>query len=80
MSLTVPGKILEISSIAGRRVGKLRVGDSIREAYLDFVPDAQPGDYVSIHAGFGIRQVNAAEAERTLHQIHQMSMAAGSGQ
>jgi hydrogenase expression/formation protein HypC len=36
---------------------------------LDFVPEAEPGDYVVVHVGFALSKVNAGEAARTLAML-----------
>ena len=44
----------------------------MREASLDYVPDAKVGDYVLVHVGFAISTVDAAEAERTYKLLEEM--------
>ena len=65
MCLAVPGQVLGITTIGGQRVGQVRFGGVIRQAYLDFVPEAEAGDFVMVHVGFAISRVDAEEAERT---------------
>ena len=43
----------------------------MREAWLDLVPEAQPGDYVLVHVGFAISRLDEEEARRTLELIAQ---------
>jgi len=40
-----------------------------RRIRVDFLPDAQVGDYVLVHAGIAIETVNAEEAQETLRAI-----------
>ena len=47
MCLAVPGKILESKDIGYNRIAKVQFGGVTRQVYLDFVPEAQPGDYVA---------------------------------
>jgi hydrogenase expression/formation protein HypC len=39
---------------------------------LDFVPEAGVGDYVMVHVGFAISQVDEKEAERTYELLREM--------
>jgi hydrogenase expression/formation protein HypC len=39
---------------------------------LSFLPDIQLGDYVIVHAGFAISQLDEAEAAITLEILRQM--------
>jgi hydrogenase expression/formation protein HypC len=49
----------------------------VRRVRLDFVPEAQVGDYVMVHVGFAISRVDAEEAERTLALLSEMGALAG---
>jgi hydrogenase expression/formation protein HypC len=72
MCLAIPGKILEISEQGGLRGGRVQFGGIVRQASLDFVPEARVGDYVMVHVGFAISRVDAAEAERTYKLLEEM--------
>lgn len=74
MCLAVPGKILQTEERRGSRVARVLFGGITREAYLDFVPEAQPGDYVMVHVGFAISRVDAAEAQRTYQLLEAMGL------
>lgn len=69
MCLAIPGRILEISMAEGVRVGRVEFGGIVRQACLDFVPDAGVGDYVMVHVGFAISRVDRQEAERTYETL-----------
>ena len=79
MCLAVPGKILEAEEHNGMRVARVQFGGIVRQAYLDFVPEAAVGDYVMVHVGFAISRVDAAEAERTYQLLEAMGMLEGEG-
>lgn len=64
MCLAIPGRIVSTEQRMGLRIGRVQFGGIIREASLDFVPEALVGDYVLVHVGFAISCVDAAEAER----------------
>ena len=55
-------------------MGKIEFGGITREAYLDFVPEASVGDYVIVHVGFAISQVDAEEAKRTYEDLERMGL------
>jgi hydrogenase expression/formation protein HypC len=74
MCLAIPGKILDCEEIDGIRIGRIQFGGVTRKAYLDYVPDAAPGDYVMVHVGFAISKVNEEEAERTYDLMRQMGL------
>lgn len=79
MCLAVPGKILDTEDRSGSRIGRVQFGGVTRQVYLDFVPEAGVGDYVIVHVGFAISQVNAEEAERTYELLEAMGMLESEG-
>lgn len=74
MCLAVPGKILDTEEIGESRIGRIQFGGITRQAYLDWVPEAQVGDYVLVHVGFAISRVDEAEARRTYELIEEMGL------
>ena len=76
MCLAIPGKIVDTDEIGGLRIGNVQFGSITRQAFLGFVPDAQPGDYVLVHVGFAISKVDEEEAERTLRDLETMGLVA----
>ena len=50
-----------------------------REASLRLVPDAQVGDYVLVHAGFGIQVIDPEEARETIELFKQLPELADEG-
>lgn len=72
MCLAIPGKILDCTEQGGLRVGRIQFGGIVRQASLDFVPEAQIGDYVMVHVGFAISRVDAEEAQRTYQLLTEM--------
>lgn len=71
MCLAIPGKVVSIEQSNGLRVGRIDFGGIVRQASLDFVPEAQIGDYVMVHVGFAISRVDAEEAERTYQLLEE---------
>jgi hydrogenase expression/formation protein HypC len=72
MCLAIPGKVLEDFERGGMRMARVQFGGIVREASLDYVPQARIGDYVLVHVGFAISLVNAEEAERTYRLLEEM--------
>jgi hydrogenase expression/formation protein HypC len=66
MCLGVPGKIVDIYEVAGIRMGRVDFGGVVKEACLEYVLDAEIGEYTLIHVGFAIGRLDEAEAQRTL--------------
>ena len=71
MCLAIPGRVVSIEQRIGLRFGGIEFGGIVRQASLDFVPEARVGDYVMVHAGFAISRVNAEEAERTYQLLEE---------
>jgi hydrogenase expression/formation protein HypC len=74
MCLAVPGKILEVQQQLNNRLATIEFGGITREANLNFVPEANVGDYVIVHVGFAISRVDAGEAARTYDLLKQMGL------
>jgi hydrogenase expression/formation protein HypC len=70
--LGIPGKILESYDSQGLRMAKVQFGGIVREACLQYVPEAETGDYVVVHVGFAISKVNEEEAARTYSLLEEM--------
>ena len=66
MCLGVPGKIVEVYEVAGLRMGRVDFGGVVKEACLEYVPEAEVGEYTVIHVGFAIGRLDEAEAQRSL--------------
>lgn len=73
MCLGVPGQIL---TIAGddpiTRMGRVNFGGVVKEVSLAYTPDATVGDYVVVHVGFAISQVDEEEAGIVFEYLRQM--------
>lgn len=69
MCLAIPGRIVEIFDVAGLKMGKVDFSGVIREACLEYIPDAVVGDYTVVHVGFAISRIDEAEAQRTLELL-----------
>jgi len=72
MCLGVPGKITELFEMEGLKMGKVDFGGVVREACLEYVPEAKQGDYVVVHVGFAISMLSEAEAQETLAMLREI--------
>lgn len=58
MCLALPMKLIKRDG--SRAMGE--AGGITREIRLDFLPEAEQGDYVMVHAGFAIQRMTEEEA------------------
>jgi hydrogenase expression/formation protein HypC len=72
MCLAIPGQIVESFEKDGMKMARVRFGGIVRQACLEYVPDAAPGDYVLVHVGFAISRVDAEEAARTYAVLEEL--------
>ena len=72
MCLAIPGKIVSFHENHGVRMSKVDFGGITREACLEYLPQAQLGDYVLVHVGFAISKVDEEEAARTYKYLAEM--------
>jgi len=73
MCLGVPGKIVQIDeNPLGMTMGRVSFGGVLKEVCLAYVPEAQVGDYVIVHVGFAISQVDEAEAQEVFKFLAEM--------
>jgi len=68
MCLAVPAKVIEINDLSAR----VDVEGNVREANLALLEDVKVGDYVMLHAGFGISKYDPEEAKKTLRLLREM--------
>jgi hydrogenase expression/formation protein HypC len=72
MCLGIPGKVIDIRDEAGLAMGRVDFGGVRKDACLAYLPDLKVGDYVIVHVGFAISQVDEEEALRTLEILTEM--------
>jgi len=72
MCLGIPGRIVDLEDDRGLRMGRVEFGAIRREVCLEYVPDAQPGDWVLVHVGFALSRIDEAEASRIFELLEQM--------
>lgn len=71
MCLGVPGEVL--STVEGPlRMGRVAFGKVTKEVCLAYVPEAHPGDFVVVHAGFAISRVDPEGARRVFAYLEEL--------
>jgi len=73
MCLGIPGEIRSIKDGA-LRTGQVAFGGIVKEVCLAYVPEANVGDYVIVHAGFAISRLEAERAERVFSYLDEMGV------
>jgi hydrogenase expression/formation protein HypC len=67
MCLGIPMKLLEKEG----EMGWVESGGLRRQVSLALVPDARPGQWVIVHAGFAIETMSDEEATETLDMLRE---------
>jgi hydrogenase expression/formation protein HypC len=73
MCLAVPGKVIEISEANGLKMGRIDYGGTFNSVCLEYLPEVEIGQYVIVHAGFGISILDETEAKKTLALFDEMA-------
>ncbi|MCF8366952.1 MAG: HypC/HybG/HupF family hydrogenase formation chaperone [Bacteroidales bacterium] len=74
MCLAVPGEVISIdNSIPELRMAKVSIGGAIVDACVEWLPEAQLGDYVLVHVGMAISKIDKEAAAETLELFREMS-------
>ena len=73
MCLAIPGKIVEIYEQGGLKMARVDFGGIFRETCLEYVPEAQVGEYCVIHVGFAISLLDEKDAMESLELLRQIS-------
>jgi hydrogenase expression/formation protein HypC len=76
MCLGIPGKVIKIFEENGLKMGNIDYSGTVNKACLEYVPEIQPGQYIIVHAGFGISIINEEEAQKTLEVLEALVDAA----
>lgn len=72
MCLAIPGKLIAKTRENGLLRGRVEFGGIVRDVCLDFLPEAEEGDYVLVHVGFAISRIDEEEARTTLAYLRQL--------
>ena len=74
MCLAIPGKVEEITTEGGLRVGRVNFGGVVKRVCLDYVPEVEVGDYTIVHVGFALSKIDEETAEKTLADFREMGV------
>jgi hydrogenase expression/formation protein HypC len=70
MCLAVPGKIVSMSGDDPfTRTAKVNFGGVLKDVNLAYLPDVKVDDYVIVHAGFALSQIDEVEALRLFEDL-----------
>jgi hydrogenase expression/formation protein HypC len=73
MCLAVPGRVVTVDTATALATGTVDFGGARRRVCLAYVPEAQVGDHVVVHAGFAISTIDAAEAARAWEALERIT-------
>ena len=74
MCLAIPGKVEEITTESGLRMGRVNFGWVVKRVCLDYVPEVEVGDYTIVHVGFAISKIDEETAQQTLADFREMGV------
>ena len=74
MCLAIPGKVEEITTEGGLRVGRVNFGGVVKRVCLDYVPEVEVGDYTIVHVGFALSKIDEETAKQTLEDFRAMGV------
>ena len=71
MCLAMPMKISKING----SLAQCEAGGLTQDIRIDFITDAQPGDYVMVHAGFAIEKMSEKEVLENMELLEEIKNA-----
>jgi hydrogenase expression/formation protein HypC len=74
MCLAIPGKVEEITTEGGLRMGRVNFGGVVKKVCLDYVPEVEVGDYTIVHVGFALSKIDEETAQKTLADFRAMGV------
>jgi hydrogenase expression/formation protein HypC len=75
MCLAVPGQVVEwLERNPPFSTAAVEFGGVRRRVSMECVPDAKLGDYVLVHAGIAISQIDPEEAAQVLETLQQLDL------
>jgi hydrogenase expression/formation protein HypC len=74
MCLAIPGKVEEITTEGGLRMGRVNFGGVVKKVCLDYVPEVEVGDYTIVHVGFALSKIDEETALKTLEDFRAMGV------
>ena len=74
MCLAVPGKIVSIDDREGTLMSVVDFGGIKKDVCLEYIPDAEVGQYVVVHVGFALQRLDEESAMRTLAEFEHLGV------
>ncbi len=68
MCLGVPAKVIKVDN----DLALVSIGEIEYQANIGLLEDVKPGDFIILHAGFGIEKVDPEEAAETMRLIQEI--------
>lgn len=79
MCLAMPGRIVNVVDGDGPLMAEVDFGDTRKQVCLEYTPEARAGDYVVVHVGFAIQQLDEMYAQKILAEAQDETDAAPAG-
>ena len=73
MCLGIPGKVVRTFREHDVLMGKVDFSGIVKTVCLEHVPEVQPGQYVLVHVGFALSQIDEAEAVQVFQFLDRMN-------
>ncbi len=75
MCLAIPGQLISIKDHADSlaRTGRVNFSGISKDISLAYVPEAKPGDYLIVHAGFALSVLDQEEALASLQAFDDLA-------
>jgi hydrogenase expression/formation protein HypC len=74
MCLAVPGRVESVAEQDGQLMARVDFGGLRKEVCLDYIPDAEVGEYVIVHVGFAIQRLDEQSAQETLSNFEKLGI------
>ena len=73
MCLGVPGQVMAIEEDPlGMHMGEVSFAGIRKKVCLAYTPEVEVGDYVVVHVGFAISQIDEEEAQQVFRYLEEM--------
>jgi hydrogenase expression/formation protein HypC len=72
MCLAVPGKLISINNSGPLKMGQVDFDGMVTDICLEFLPEAQVGDYVLAHVGTALTLLSEDDANATLEALREL--------
>jgi hydrogenase expression/formation protein HypC len=77
MCLAIPGRILNTFADGEVLMARVDFGGVSKPVCIEHVPNVKPGDYILVHVGFAISQIDEEKALDLLRYIDELNEADG---